>query len=250
MALLKGAATAAGSYATQKALSRMELLKVKPLRESIGITFALSIQLSDVAEEEVSTAYANALNTFQQYKGHGYQPDRFLVDVNGNAVEIELSTYGSLDELNEDELGELYEGIEDHDPMSLLEPNSIEEETEPTVSSMSVFFIPRSINTIDDLPKLNEYVVKLNQELTTRLSNKGSMKYLYLTMTKEKSPELGKLVKKLSIEQGIKEYEYSNQNAQFGYQILNPSEAQLTQIVKGLKSEFGGTFRKLGKIRR
>ena len=248
-ALAKGVISGAGSWSAQKALSRMELLSPKPLKESIGVIFGLSIQIADLPEDEVATAYAKALRTLKQYRSLGYQPDRFVTEVNGSKVEILLSTYGTLDELNDDELGELYEGMEDHDPLSLLEPDSVVEDIQPTISSLSVFFVPTQLNQIDDLLKLNELVTNMNQELTSTLSNKGSLRSLFLTMTKDKFPELSKLVNKISAQSGMKQYEFKNQNGELGFQVLNPSDTQLREIVKGLKREFGGTFRKLNPAR-
>lgn len=239
IAAAKGAAGAAGRLAVEQTV---RTFKTAPLKWEVGVVGAVRIVLPDAPESEVSDALAGVRRSLRPAKGlHPSNPNVWPIDAGGFEIDVTSNTFGSMDELDDDELTMLFDAS---GGASIGPSNEVEFEAteilEPTVSSLTTYLYPKSLPQVANIEGLFGVMRAIESDLSKGITNRGTFRWLVIIVDRRKAGDLFRALYNWSLDSGASVGEFSNGPGHQGVQISNPTDLQVHQAVRVLRITLGG----------
>jgi hypothetical protein len=236
------AATAIGTKVVEVALTETiktlmrEIKPIKPLKEKIGVILAITIQINEVPETEVSEVLEKFIHDMPQ--SFGKLPNEVLVlKANGCELATQFLTYGSLDEMWEDD----FEKQAEFSMSPYGEQEGIPEIV-PTVNSMTVFLYPISLDKLTDIIICYQSMERIRDDLCRSLNNNGSKRFLILYTERKNIIRLNKATQKVAKRYSVEISQFENQYGLIGLKVVDPGELAVKEMLDDIQREFAGVI--------
>jgi hypothetical protein len=236
-AAAKGAAGAFGKAGTERAI---RTFKTSPLKWSIGVMGGVKMALPDTPESEVSVFLATLSGSLPP--GKGLHP-RSAATVSGGDFDVELltDTYGSMDELEDDELTMLFNDLSSSEPRySSSADDTTGDFVQPTVSSLTVYLYPQSLPKVSDIERFYSIMQRIESTLSKGIVNQGTFRWLFLVVDPSKVADIRRTLHLWAQKSGASVEAYSDAAGHEGVLLTNPTDLQAHQLVRILFRNLGG----------